>query len=237
MEKRCPTCDRRYVEEELNYCLVDGSLLLKANELSPPGASTVKITAAAPTEVLPPGQLGIPTEALADGETTTSQGKLSYPEPRPFLSTRNIIALAVAVLLLAGLGLFISIWLKTFLTSPSSANVNSPANNNAAAAKPAASPNPTSGTLALEGTIWSGTNSRGEKSEFYFLSSGRLRYKWKDKFYDKPGDKWSQTGDAVTMRLSNGALKYSGIIKGDQIDFDVSNEAGDKWKLSLRRVK
>ncbi|HUQ31267.1 MAG TPA: TonB family protein [Pyrinomonadaceae bacterium] len=62
--KRCPTCQRVYTGEELNFCLDDGTQLLNAADASfDAGAATVRIPAPrltnqSPTELYPAGDAG-----------------------------------------------------------------------------------------------------------------------------------------------------------------------------------
>lgn len=82
MEKLCPTCNRRYVEDQLNYCLADGSFLLTANELptsdSPHAVKRTDIPGEAPPTSR---QSSVPTLVLPSGELLDTSGA------RPNLST------------------------------------------------------------------------------------------------------------------------------------------------------
>jgi hypothetical protein len=70
MEKRCPTCDRKYFEKDLNYCLADGSFLLTPDEFPSDDPAPSRKTAAEPTAVLTSAQSNKPTEVLSAGEET-----------------------------------------------------------------------------------------------------------------------------------------------------------------------
>src|SRR5215212_1230058 len=72
MEKRCPTCDRKYFEKDLNYCLADGSFLLAPDEFPPPDQAPNIKPSAEPSAVLTSAKPGKLTEVLPAGEETWS---------------------------------------------------------------------------------------------------------------------------------------------------------------------
>lgn len=153
MEKHCPTCKRRYLEEEINYCLDDGSVLLAVGEVSPEEAPpTVKITDV-PTQVMPRSQLNIRTEVMPGrppaapatvpvyGDATSSTKSLSFnPWLIAFLGF-SIFAFIVALLLMLA-------WRN-----------------------PAPDTRPLASGQSLEGTAWAGNNGE-EEITIEFLSNG-----------------------------------------------------------------
>jgi TonB family protein len=70
--KRCPTCNRTYPDESLNFCLADGAFLADPNDPQPTVASPTLLTTEAPTEILPTEQL--------PGNAATSPPRLSTPK-------------------------------------------------------------------------------------------------------------------------------------------------------------
>ncbi len=67
--KRCPVCQRVY-EDEMGFCLEDGSSLMNISESSPDMGATVKIPASrltdqSPTEILPVGEVTQPSPQFA----------------------------------------------------------------------------------------------------------------------------------------------------------------------------
>lgn len=145
MEKRCPTCNRKYIEEEINYCLADGSFLLTLDELAPTEAPpTVKIVDA-PTEVLPGRQSNIPTEIMPGVPPATAPAYARATiSTRPFISMALIIGfLGICALLIIGV-----IFVVGRSDSSSSANANYFTGNNTSSNKGVvstyATPRPTS---------------------------------------------------------------------------------------------
>lgn len=134
MEKRCPICNRKYVEDEINYCLADGSFLLTLNERAateePP---TIKITGV-PTEVIPSRQVNVPTEVMPIAAPITNpiytratvSTKLSTSIPW------IIGYLAICAVVITGALLFIVDRRKTNSDNPSSTNANSFTGNSSA---------------------------------------------------------------------------------------------------------
>lgn len=217
MEKRCPTCNRKYVEEDINYCLEDGSFL--HNELPPEEAApTARIS-------------NVPTEILRSAPTLIN--RKSLPQPR---SNLTWLWVAIGAVLLIGLIVFIpTIFLIVRLAgkpTSESTNANYRSSN---INKPVVSP--TYSPLNLEGTAWAGTDSTGVKTEYYYLSSGGLRYTTNGSSYEGDNSRWRQSGDTVTMDLNNGYAHYDGVIKGDRIDFKASNKVDFHWTITVYRMK
>ncbi|HEY0322072.1 MAG TPA: hypothetical protein VGC66_14020 [Pyrinomonadaceae bacterium] len=131
--KRCPTCNRKYVDEDLNYCLADGSFLLTPSELQQPEAPpTVKITDA-PTEVITRRQSDLPTEVMPGATPATNPDyKRATAPAKSFGSAPWIIAyLAICTVIIAGVVLFIGDRRKENSDSTSSMNANSFTGNSA----------------------------------------------------------------------------------------------------------
>lgn len=97
MEKRCPTCDRKYFEKDLNYCLADGSFLLTPDEFPPPDHAPSKKNATKPTVMLTNAQSGRPTEVLPAGEETwDSDRKAEASAPLPVQRNKYLPQLLAA---------------------------------------------------------------------------------------------------------------------------------------------
>jgi hypothetical protein len=110
MEKRCPTCNRKYVEENLNYCLADGSFLLTNDELRPsaqaPAVSVsdahteaARLRSNALTEVLPPGEQPRVSSAHPQALTTATAPGNKY-HPQLLVAGALIIGVGIGVILL-----------------------------------------------------------------------------------------------------------------------------------------
>ena len=119
--KRCPTCQKTYTDESLNFCLDDGaSLLVEAGTASsrdsgatlvmaertesievPP--TQVSVPRGAPTEVLPPTAGTIPEYPR---QTARDAYIAAQPtKPRSHLLTAAITAIAILLLVLVGIGI------------------------------------------------------------------------------------------------------------------------------------
>jgi hypothetical protein len=115
--KRCPTCQRRYADETLNFCLEDGAPLVEVN---PSTQETLALETGEPppTEILDPALA--PTFGTRNAKPATptarQQARATRREevqnfapgaaaPPPARSTTSVVALTVAAtILLLGLG-------------------------------------------------------------------------------------------------------------------------------------
>ena len=111
--KRCPTCQRIYADETLNFCLEDGATLHSAT-----GTTTQDETLALnaneppPTEILPPGLAPTiraqkpPTTVRQEGRATRHEFQdLAAPSSVKQRNTTSVVALTVvATILLLALG-------------------------------------------------------------------------------------------------------------------------------------
>lgn len=134
MEKRCPTCNRKFFEEDLNYCLADGSFLLTPGELPPAGQAPTLIISDAPTEIKPRGRAAAPTEglpadkvsgSLAGGREQASQVTVAASRRE----TRQLLLIFIIVFTAAFLGVVI---VASIFRTPSndSSNTNAGINTN-----------------------------------------------------------------------------------------------------------
>jgi hypothetical protein len=108
--------------------------------------------------------------------------------------------------------------------------------------KPSAASQPTNVVPSLQGTLWAGTDSKGDYYEFEFLQAGRLRYKVTRKsggtnVYNDNTDSWRQTGDIIVIEMSNGYARYEGNLTGGSLEFKAHNEVGLRWSISMTRIR
>jgi hypothetical protein len=127
--KLCPTCQRRYTDETLNFCLEDGAPLTSVADGGPAETLALDAGEPPPTEILPPGFA--PTVRAHQPQSTVRQQArrtkedlqdLAAPAPKQ-RSTTSVVALTViATILLLGLG-GLGAWLL-LKDGDSSANIN-----------------------------------------------------------------------------------------------------------------
>jgi hypothetical protein len=109
--KRCPTCQRTYTDDTLNFCLEDGAPLASVPGIGLDETWTIDANEPPPTEVLPPGLA--PTQRAHKPPTTVRQEARRTREDfenvaTPISKQRNttsVVAITVAAtILLLGLG-------------------------------------------------------------------------------------------------------------------------------------
>jgi len=151
MEKRCPTCDRKYFEKDLNYCLADGSFLFTPDEFPPPDQAPTIKPSEEPRAVLTSAKPGKLTEVLPAGEETWSSDTkpgASTPPPahenkyRPQLLAVGGFLVIVVFVVLVGLVFLI----RSF--SSSADNLNKRGNDGSTTSKNAKATNSSSSTYA-----------------------------------------------------------------------------------------
>src|SRR5918911_1997037 len=91
--KRCPTCNRTYTDESLNFCLADGAFLTAPEDPQPTVASPAPRDTESPTEILPMEQLPVNIDTVPS-PTNPIQEKIV--RKRNFLPWLIVGALAVA---------------------------------------------------------------------------------------------------------------------------------------------
>ena len=155
--KRCPTCQKTYTDESLNFCLDDGApLLFEAGTSSsrdsgatvimregtagilPPAPTQVSAPRGVPTEVLPPTQSTIPQQP----RSTAPEAYISAQptQPKSHLMTAGITAIAILLLVLVGIGIAL-LMRGTSDTKTDAASTGGVANGNSSpAAQPSSSP-------------------------------------------------------------------------------------------------
>ncbi|HKQ99176.1 MAG TPA: nuclear transport factor 2 family protein [Pyrinomonadaceae bacterium] len=110
--KRCPTCQRTYADDTLNFCLEDGSPLTGIGSAGLDETLTLEANEPPPTEVLPPG-LAPTVPARKAAGTTRHQARstqedfqqVSAPPQTAQRNTTSVVVLTVAAtILLLGLG-------------------------------------------------------------------------------------------------------------------------------------
>jgi hypothetical protein len=85
----------------------------------------------------------------------------------------------------------------------------------------------------LEGTVWSGVDSDGDRYTFRYLPRGVLNYTspsgtWKAI--------WRQHGTAVYMAMNDRYSEYWGRLDGDTIFGRAGNIHGRKWTWRVKQV-
>jgi TonB family protein len=116
--KRCPVCQRVY-EDEMGFCLEDGSGLMSITEPSSDASATVRIPASrltnqAPTEVLPAGEAAQPSTQFA---------RQHYASERAATKERKSSALPwiLGAALILGLSGIVIAWILTRNREPDNA--------------------------------------------------------------------------------------------------------------------
>lgn len=109
--KRCPTCQRIYTDETLNFCLEDGATLRSATGAASDETLTLDANEPPPTEILDPALA--PTLRAHNPNATVRQEAratrnefqdLAAPPPKQRNTTSVVALTAVATILLLGLG-------------------------------------------------------------------------------------------------------------------------------------
>jgi hypothetical protein len=156
--KRCPTCQRLYTDDTLNFCLEDGASLQTTSGTALDETLTLNANEPPPTEILPNPPIAPtlrahkpPTTVRQEARATRNEFQdLAAPSPKQ-RNTTSVVALTVAatILLLAlgGLGA----WLLLRDNSNNGGNTNTlPLNSNLPGSKggninaqPSVSPTPT----------------------------------------------------------------------------------------------
>ena len=94
---------------------------------------------------------------------------------------------------------------------------------------------------SLEGTMWEGTDSRGDFAQYTFLKGGQLRIRSPQLVgtefdtTETPGDAWTQDGAHVRLEI-NHYLTLVGTIDGDRIAGNGSNIKGKRWTWEVQRT-
>ena len=159
--KRCPTCQRRYADDTLNFCLEDGAPLAAVNP-STDETLTLQAGEPPPTEILDPALAPTfktrakPADTARQEARATRREEIQNFAAPPARSTSSVVAVTVvATILLLGLG-GLGAWLLlrdngTEVSRDGSRNVSptpaySPNPSPTNTSTPAASPTPTSST-------------------------------------------------------------------------------------------
>jgi ketosteroid isomerase-like protein len=130
--KRCPTCQRRYTDDTLNFCLEDGAPLQTTTANTLGETLTLNPNEPPPTEILPnppiPPTLRAqkpPTTVRQEARSTRNEFQdLAAPTTQQARNTTSVVALTVvATILLLALG-GLGAWLLLRDNSNSSGNLN-----------------------------------------------------------------------------------------------------------------
>lgn len=86
--------------------------------------------------------------------------------------------------------------------------------------------------LSLEGTIWSATDSDGERWMFHFEKGGILHYGLNGPTYRN--GTWRQDGMRLYMETNKRYAEFHGTIRGDRIVGRAANVARKHWTWAAR---
>ncbi len=130
--KRCPTCQRRYTDDTLNFCLEDGASLESVTATTLDKTLVLDPNEPPPTEILPNPPIA-PTLRAHNPPTTVRQEAratrnelqdVAAPTSQPQRNTTSVVALTVvATILLLALG-GLGAWLLLRDNSTSGGNLN-----------------------------------------------------------------------------------------------------------------
>lgn len=110
--KRCPTCQRSYTDDTLNFCLEDGAPLKSVSLANLDETLTLDANEPPPTEILLNPALGPTMRAHKPAATVRQEARrtrdefqdLAAPAPKPRNTTSVVALTVVATILLLGLG-------------------------------------------------------------------------------------------------------------------------------------
>jgi hypothetical protein len=132
-----------------------------------------------------------------------------------------------ALLLVAVMGIVITIVMLANRPPSPSPNVSSTGRNANSTAPPRLQNSPT--VIDLAGTRWTQSSTISQIKEFNFLPNGTIN--------NDPGDTWKQNGNVLTMSITNGYAIYEGTINGDRIDYKAHNKVSLDWTGTLVRAR
>jgi hypothetical protein len=155
--------------------------------------------------------------------TEVLPGSRLTPQPQqqsmiPWLVT------GVALLLVAVMGIGITVLFFANRQSGTSPNANR--SNVGKNANLSGTP---ADVIDLNGTRWTQTSTISQIKEFNFLANGTIN--------GDSGDTWKQSGDRLTMSITNGYAIYEGTISGDRIDYKAHNKVNLDWTGTLYRAR
>jgi hypothetical protein len=109
--KRCPTCQRRYTDDTLNFCLEDGATLQSVTGNTLDETLVLDANEPPPTEILPPGIAPTmrahnpPTTIRQEARATRNEFQdLGAPAAKPRNTSSVVAVTVVATILLLALG-------------------------------------------------------------------------------------------------------------------------------------
>lgn len=196
-----------YADESLRFCLDDGASLV--SPISPAAQETIRINPPRTTRAKP-------TDVLPGSRLTP---------PAPQHSLIPWIVTGAALFLVAVMGIVIAVVMLANRPASPPSNGSS-AGKNANAAAPSRSSPP---VIDLAGTRWTQTSTISQIKEFNFLPNGTIN--------NDSGDTWKQTGNHLTMSITNGYAIYEGTIDGDRIDYKAHNKVNLDWTGTLVRAR
>jgi hypothetical protein len=94
-------------------------------------------------------------------------------------------------------------------------------------------PEPPPKVGGVEGTVWSGIDSGGERWTFRFLKGGILDYTVPSGTYRN--GTWKQTGASIYLETNRKYAEFRGAIKGNEIVGKASNRAGKNWTWKVKK--
>src|SRR4051812_28110361 len=129
--KRCPTCNRTYTDEALNFCLADGAFLSAPNDPQPTMASPTLHSTETPTEILPTEQLPVNTSTVPSP---------TIPVQEKIVRKRNFLPWLIAGTLAAAFAIYL---VMPKGSTPNSSNQTSSVNSSNQASSTGTSPTET----------------------------------------------------------------------------------------------
>lgn len=103
----------------------------------------------------------------------------------------------------------------------------------ACAALACATPAGRSDASGVAGTVWAGTDSRGDFYEYHFQRDGSLHYRSPSGFW-KNGT-WEQDGTKIYMETNKRYSERLGRISGDVMEGRGHNVQGERWTWRASR--
>jgi hypothetical protein len=196
-----------YADESLRFCLDDGASLVSPS--SPVAQETIRINPPRTTRAKP-------TDVLPGSRLTPHAREHSLI---PWIVT------GAALFLVAVMGIVIAIVMLANRPASPPSNGSSAGKNANTAATPRSSP----AVIDLAGTKWTQSSKISQIQEFNFLPNGTIN--------NDSGDTWKQTGNHLTMSITNGYAIYEGTINGDRIDYKAHNKVNLDWTGTLVRAR
>jgi hypothetical protein len=86
----------------------------------------------------------------------------------------------------------------------------------------------------VEGTVWTGMDSDGDRYTFRFLPGGILNYTSPSGTFQN--GTWRQRHDIVYVEMNGRYAEYTGRLQGDRIHGEAHNVRGKRWTWHVRHA-